>query len=170
MKWSLLLLMLGAACGTGVNRATKDQAPSDRDQLIRANRDAMRLEDQDIDLYIKRHDLHAERSATGIRMQIIRDSAGIAAQPEQIAVIRYKLELLNGTVVHETASDGPEAFRVAHDNVESGLHEAVQRLSPGDSALVIIPSYRAHGLVGDLDRIPPRTSVVYRIGMVRIVP
>jgi FKBP-type peptidyl-prolyl cis-trans isomerase len=52
--------------------------------------------------------------------------------------------------------------------VESGLHEAIQLLSPGDSALFIIPSYRAHGLVGDMEQIPMRSTVVYHIGLVRL--
>jgi FKBP-type peptidyl-prolyl cis-trans isomerase len=41
-------------------------------------------------------------------------------------------------------------------------------LSPGDSALFIIPSYRAHGLVGDMEQIPMRSTVVYHIGLVRL--
>jgi FKBP-type peptidyl-prolyl cis-trans isomerase len=52
--------------------------------------------------------------------------------------------------------------------VESGLHEGVQLLSPGDSAILVIPSYRAHGLIGDQDRIPMRSSVVYRVGLVKL--
>jgi FKBP-type peptidyl-prolyl cis-trans isomerase len=54
------------------------------------------------------------------------------------------------------------------DNVESGLHEAIQLLSPGDSALFVIPSYRAHGLIGDQDRIPMRSTLVYRVGLVAV--
>ena len=56
------------------------------------------------------------------------------------------------------------------DNVESGLHEAIQHLSPGDSAVIVIPSYRAHGLIGDQDKVPMRSSVVYRIGLVSVTP
>ncbi|MBK8226789.1 MAG: FKBP-type peptidyl-prolyl cis-trans isomerase [Flavobacteriales bacterium] len=64
--------------------------------------------------------------------------------------------------------EGPEGFLVEEDNVESGLHEAIQQLSVGDSAIIIIPSYRAHGLIGDQDRVPPRSTVVYRIGLAGI--
>jgi hypothetical protein len=34
--------------------------------------------------------------------------------------------------------------------------------------LFIIPSYRAHGLVGDMEQIPMRSTVVYHIGLVRL--
>ena len=37
-----------------------------------------------------------------------------------------------------------------------------------DSAIIVIPSYRAHGLIGDQDRIPMRSSIVYRLGVVAI--
>jgi FKBP-type peptidyl-prolyl cis-trans isomerase len=59
---------------------------------------------------------------------------------------------------------------VEHDDVESGLHEAVQLLSAGDSAVFILPSFRAHGLAGDRDRIPMRSTVVYRVGVVKAGP
>ena len=41
-------------------------------------------------------------------------------------------------------------------------------MSPGDSAMIIIPSYRAHGLAGDQNKIPMRSSVVYHIGLVKL--
>jgi FKBP-type peptidyl-prolyl cis-trans isomerase FkpA len=170
MKWSAALLILAGACNRGAGPSAQPQVPVDREGLIRSNRDAMRLEDRDIALYAERHGFGSAKSGTGVVVHFVRDSAGAAVAPEQVAVVRYTLQLLSGEEVHATEPAHPEAFRVAHDDVESGLHEAIQRMSPGDSAVVIIPSYRAHGLIGDQDRIPPRTSVVYRIGLVRIVP
>ena len=61
-----------------------------------------------------------------------------------------------------------DRFLVEMDDVESGLHEAIQLMSPGDSAVVLIPSYRAHGLIGDQDRIPMRSSLVYHIGLLKL--
>jgi FKBP-type peptidyl-prolyl cis-trans isomerase len=54
------------------------------------------------------------------------------------------------------------------DNVENGLHEAIQYLRVGDKAKIILPSYLAHGLTGDSDKIPPMASVLYDIELVEI--
>jgi FKBP-type peptidyl-prolyl cis-trans isomerase len=72
--------------------------------------------------------------------------------------------LLNGDTCYRTAN-GAETFRVEHDEVESGLHEAIQHLSEGDSAIIVIPSHRAHGLAGDMAKVPMRSTVVYAIGL-----
>ena len=62
----------------------------------------------------------------------------------------------------------PGIFRIEHADVESGLHEGVQHLSPGDSAVLVIPSALAFGLLGDRGKIPMRSTVVYHIGLVAV--
>lgn len=160
----LLLLTLLVACN-GSAPAPVAQRPSSKEDLLQENKAAVRLEDRDIDLYVQRHALQPIRSGTGVRHQLLRDAEGENVKAGQWALVRYRMELLNGDTAYVSNAEGPEAFLVEEDDVESGLHEAIQRLSPGDSAIIIIPSYRAHGLIGDMDRVPPRSSVVYRIGL-----
>lgn len=169
MKGPLAFLALLLACG-GEGDPQGTMPAQGQEDLIKSNRDAMRLEDRDIALYLERNGLATKKSGTGVHLLMLRDVPGEPIQPEQLAVVRYRLELLNGEEVHVTDPAHPEAFRVEHDAVESGLHEGIQSLSPGDSALIIIPSYRAHGIVGDMDRIPPRSTLVYHLGLVRVVP
>lgn len=163
MRAAIPWIML-AACG--------GQAPqhpvAKRNDLLQENRSAVKLEDRDIDLFVQRHGLVVERSGTGVRHALLRDMPGETVHAGQWAMVRYRMELLNGDTAYTSSADGPEGFVVEEDDVESGLHEAIQRLSPGDSAIIIIPSYRAHGLIGDLDRVPPRSTVVYRIGLAGI--
>lgn len=163
---TVLALFLG--CGSdGRAPVVQRQAPT-AEQLIQENRDAIKLEDRDIDLYLERKGIAALRSGRGIRYKLLRDQEGEVAQPGQWAVVNYRVELLNGDTAYSTAAGSPESFKVEMDDVESGLHEAIQYLSPGDSAIFVIPSYRAHGLIGDMDRIPMRSSVVYRVGLVKV--
>lgn len=163
MKVAFPLIML-AACG---GQATQ-QPVAKRNDLLQENRSAVKLEDRDIDLFVQRHGLVVDRSGTGVRHALLRDAQGETVRAGQWAMVRYRMELLNGDTAYTSSSDGPESFLVEEDDVESGLHEAIQHLSPGDSAIIIIPSYRAHGLIGDQDRVPPRSTVVYRIGLAGI--
>ena len=61
-----------------------------------------------------------------------------------------------------------EEFIVGKDYVESGLHEGIAFMNAGDKALIIIPSYLAHGLAGDLKKIPFRSTIVYDVELVAI--
>ena len=165
----LLAMLLAQSCGNGKGR-TDQQAPRamDRDQLMEDNKRFTRLERQDIDAYALRHGLDLVDIGTGTRVHLLRDVEGAMAMPGQVATANYRMELLDGTLCYASEPGKPESFRIEMDEVESGLHEAVQWLSTGDSAVVVIPSHRAHGLIGDMNKVPGRSSVVYRIGLVSL--
>jgi FKBP-type peptidyl-prolyl cis-trans isomerase FkpA len=52
---------------------------------------------------------------------------------------------------------------VGMEEIESGIHKAVQFMKKGDKALILIPSHLAHGLLGDMNKIPPQTPIIYDI-------
>jgi len=160
---ALVLLM---ACGHGEPLPVR-QAP-DRDQLIDENRRWAEREERDIDLWMRRQGAAFRTSGTGVRWRLVRDVPGDTARPEQLARVHYRLALLNGDTCYTSVPGRPEDFRVEHDDVESGLHEAIQHLSVGDSAVIVIPSHRAHGLLGDRNKVPMRSPVVYYLGLDRL--
>lgn len=166
---SVMVTVLLVGCGDRQGKLSSKPRPTpQQEQLIKDNQDALKEEERQIDRYVRRSGLPFQRSERGIRYVILRDKEGRTARPEEWVTLHYRVELLNGDTAYSTAAQGPESFRVEHDDVESGLHEAVQLLSPGDSAVFILPSFRAHGIAGDRDRIPMRSSVVYRVGVVKV--
>ena len=84
------------------------------------------------------------------------------------ATVEYCVTLLNGDTAYTSRESGPQDFLINMDNLESGLHEGIQYMKVGDRAKLILPSYLAHGLIGDSKKIPPRTSIVYDIKLVSI--
>lgn len=170
MRSAIILTILTAVgCGDRDGRVPYTQrVPPTQESLIEENKEALRLEEKDIKRYVDRSGLPFNTTARGVRYVILRDVPGATASPDQWATLNYRLELLNGDTAYATGPGEPETFKVEMDDVESGLHEGIQLLSPGDSAVLIIPSYRAHGLIGDQDRIPMRSSLVYRVGLVKL--
>ena len=168
MRSLLIAFILGMfGCGGDNGRTHEDQRQRPtQEQMIEENRNAIKWEHHDIDLYLRRKNFEAASTGTGVRYRFLRDEAGNSVRPGQWAVVNYRVELLNGDTAYQT-SGGAESFKVEMDDVESGLHEAIQLMSPGDSATLIIPSYRAHGLIGDMNKIPMRSTVVYHIGLVK---
>lgn len=140
----------------------------DQEEPITDNQRAARQEMRDIDLYLKRRSIAAIDIGTGVHVSKLRDAEGNVAKPDQLVTVNYVMELLSGVECYKSKPGEPESFRVEHDDVESGLHEAVQQLSIGDSAVLIIPSHRAFGLIGDQAKVPMRSTVVYRVGVVDI--
>jgi FKBP-type peptidyl-prolyl cis-trans isomerase len=83
--------------------------------------------------------------------------------------VRYEVRLLNDTLCYTNFEDElPEQFLVNLDNVESGLHEGITYMTVGDKAKFILASVRAHGLLGDMDMIPPSSPIVFDIELVSI--
>ena len=83
-----------------------------------------------------------------------------------IVELRYTLSLLDGTVCYTSVSLGPKSFVVGNGHVEYGLDEAMLYLHNGDKARIILPPHLAFGLIGDEDKIPPRSIVMYELEVI----
>ncbi len=168
--WLLCLLLVACeATETGMPPAkvgSSGDAHHD-EALLHENKRIAEHEAMDIDAWIERHGLHMERTGTGVRYLLVQDSAGAKATAGQRASIRFSVSLINGRECYRSKGE-PEEFLIEHDNVESGLHEAIQQLSVGDSAIIVIPSHRAYGLAGDQNKIPMRSTVIYHLRLLAL--
>jgi FKBP-type peptidyl-prolyl cis-trans isomerase len=77
--------------------------------------------------------------------------------------INYTLSLLTGDVCYFSKPNEPKQLVVGNDEAESGLHRGLQFFKKGDKGKLIIPSYLAHGLLGDFKKIPPQMPIIYEI-------
>ncbi|MFT3885522.1 MAG: hypothetical protein QM724_08860 [Flavobacteriales bacterium] len=136
--------------------------------LLHKNKELSEREDRDITDWVARQGVAMVRTGTGVRYKLVRDVPGDTARPGQVAVIRFSVELLNGTVCYASRPGGTEAFRIEHDNVESGLHEAIQHLSSGDSAVIVDPQPPGVRPGRGPGQDPPRSTVIYRLGLVTL--
>jgi FKBP-type peptidyl-prolyl cis-trans isomerase len=139
-----------------------------QESLIRVNKTLAHEENLAIDRYIERRGLKMERSGTGLRYMVINPGNGIKAQVGMHVTVKYRIELLDGTFCYSSDSLGTNTFTVDQDQIESGIHEGIKLLSKGGKAKFILPSHLAHGLLGDQDRIPAKSSVVYDIEVVEL--
>lgn len=142
---------------------TQAQPRSDQ-ALLDANKVLAQREERDIMDWIARQGTSMLSTGTGLHLSLVRDVPGPSAEPGQLALIDAKVYLIDGTLCY--SSDGvPEEVRVEQEDVESGLHEGLQHMSVGDSAVMAIPSHLAHGLAGDMKKIPMRSTVIYRVAL-----
>ncbi len=169
MKQFLLILLtfIISSCSD----EPKDLPPIDinklQENLLEANKLAIVKEAKQIETYLKENNLNAVKTATGLRYNLYKDIDGETIKEMQQAVVKYTVTLLDGTECYST-KDGVEEFTVGKDYVESGLHEGIGFMSVGDKAIIIMPSHLAHGLAGDLKKVPFRSTIIYDIELVAI--
>ncbi len=137
--------------------------------LEKKNKQLTKDEKRAIDSYVIRNGFDMIETGTGVRYMIYEKGKGAAANTKDIVLIDFDIKLLDGTICYSSRTTGAEEFVVDYDNVESGLHEAIKFMHQGDKAIIIIPSHRAFGLAGDQDRIPPLSTVVYNITLLKII-
>jgi FKBP-type peptidyl-prolyl cis-trans isomerase len=159
------LLICFISCGQK-NRPQNEMKMPSQEESIQAGKAMAKQEDTEINAYIKRYNLVMERTGTGLRYKILSKGVGLNASTGMKATVKFKTSLLDGTVCYSSDSTGNETFVVDRDNVESGLHEGIKKLSKGGIAKFILPSHLAHGLTGDNNRIPARSPVVYDIELI----
>lgn len=123
--------------------------------------DVQRQEDE-IDQYALRHNWTMNVSRTGLRYMLMEEGKGDSAKVGQTAEVTYDIYLLDGTRVY-TSGDTLKPIVIGEDYIESGLHEGLLYMRPGDKMRFILPSNLANGLTGDQDKIGPRASVMYEI-------
>ena len=172
-KYVILLvgssLMLGASCGNDSNKATKQASSKEMQQkLIDANKMYVKRESDEIDQYVNHKAWKMTTTGTGLRYMIVTEGKGELAKLKQYARVKYKISLLDGTVCYTSEEKGTKEFLIGQDNVESGLHEGIKLLHEGDKAKFILPSHLAHGLIGDKDKIPRRSPIVYDIELIQL--
>jgi FKBP-type peptidyl-prolyl cis-trans isomerase FkpA len=157
----LALVMLLTYCDRNSPDKTLQNPSKYKEPLIKANQEAAKTENEQIEDFVRRHQWNMESTSTGIRFMLINQGIGAKAQDGKTVKLSYTLSLLNGDTVYSALKDGPIVFQVGKGQVITGLEEAILLLRVGDHAKIIIPSHLAYGLIGDQKKILQKASLVY---------
>lgn len=167
-----IIVALSVSCSTGQSGedaiADQNSPKSKKESLIKVNKYLVNSENKDIDNYVRRHGLDVVETGSGLRYQIIVHGNGEMAKKGKFATLNYKVKLITGDVVYSSDESGPKKFKIGHGGVESGLEEAILNMRAGERAIIIIPSHLAHGLLGDNNKIPQRSTIIYEMELTNI--
>lgn len=159
------LLVLIVSC---LLLSCKEQAPKDipwsKEQSIELNAAWAEDEEFHIEQYLKRRpNWKMQETGTGLRYMIFQQGDGDSAIRGYYAKVDYKISLLTEEVLYSSSQSGPTSFKIDHSEVESGLQEGIKKMRVGDKGIFIVPSHLAHGLLGDMDKIPPLETILMEI-------
>ena len=163
-----LVMSIMIACDSKPEKSLQNSDQDPRESLEKANRYLVKTEKENIANYIRRHGWEMKETGSGLRYMIYKNGSGIIAEKGKVAVLKYKLSLITGDLVYSSDDLGLKAVVVGKGGVESGLEEGILLMKEGDKARLILPSHLAYGLLGDEDKIPPRTAIIYDIEIVEL--
>jgi len=106
-------------------------------------------------------------TASGLAYQVLKEGNGNAPAATDMVQVNYVGKLIDGTVFDESKGK-PAEFRV--DGVIKGWTEILQLMKPGGKVKVVIPSDLAYGARYAGEKIPPFSTLVFEIELVKIMP
>ncbi len=136
--------------------------------LIKSNIEIIQQEIEAFDSFQKTHQIPFVVTQSGIRYYIIKKSNDKKIiKSGSVVTMNYTLALLDSKICYQTF-DSPLSITVNHSESESGLQMALQFLKSNEQAIILIPSYLAHGLMGDEEKIPPLAPIIYIVDILKV--
>lgn len=140
-----------------------------KDSLIQANKYLLEKDKELIESYIERRSWDMKITESGLWYQIYDKTEGEPVIPGNIVTYHYSVELPDGTLCYSSDSTGVEKIKIGQSGKESGLEEGLKMMKEGEKARFILPPHMAHGLIGNMDKIPHRSIIVYHIEIVNVI-
>lgn len=167
--FSLCLILFVTACRQSKKTNEEVQSKTQfKENLLKANKGLLSLDEEKIKAYIKRRHWDMKQTQSGMWYELVStDSApNDSAKVGKIAHLKYKVSLLDGTLCYSSDSTGLLHFNIGYGGVEFGLEQAILLMKIGDKGRFVMPPHLAHGLLGDENKIPLRTTIVYQIELI----
>jgi len=139
-----------------------------QEPLVKVNRFLVDKDEAIIKKYAERRKWEMTKTETGLWYMIYEKGRGDSIADGDVIIIDYELSLLDGTICYNTDTLGAETIIVGHDNMETGLYEGLLLLHQGDKARLIMPPHLAHGLLGDNNKIPSRSIIIFDLNVLAV--
>jgi FKBP-type peptidyl-prolyl cis-trans isomerase len=167
-KLSFFLFLILLSCSSNVEPVK--EIDWSKEKSMELNKTIAEEEKIAIKLFLAQHsDWKLTSTGTGLQYYIYETNDGQPIKVGSVIDVKYKVTQLDGTVCYETGEDEVLEVEVDHSQVETGLQEGLKKMKVGDKAKMIIPSHLAHGITGDLNKIPPLTPLIIDIQVTELI-
>lgn len=147
--------------------AEPSEVVDEKPQMDPVERHRMYLaqERQIIDSYIASHELVGiEPNGYGMFELSVLEGDGPSANIGDEIIYEATVYLLDDSGVGRYT----DTVELGYSQIEVGLHEALVGMKKGEKKLVLIPSFFAHGIAGDLGKVPPQSPLRYDLRLIQI--
>jgi FKBP-type peptidyl-prolyl cis-trans isomerase len=166
LTYSFLILFFASCNSNSIN--PEDIKRSEyKEPLIRVNNKLVKRDVDRVYGYAKRRNWNLKETETGLFYDIYYKTNFDSIKIGDEVSIKYKVNLLDGTLCYTSDSLGIRKFIVGKAQVETGLEQAVLMMKVGEKARLVLPPHLAFGLLGDEKKIPRRAIIVYEFEIVK---
>lgn len=113
------------------------------------------------------------RSETGLYVQVLREGDGPPAEPGDTMGVAYAVWLWDGTKIDASADHRPPEplpMVLGRTALIAGWTEGVTGMRLGEKRLLVVPYELGYGAPGRPPRIPPYSTLVFEVELVRHAP
>ena len=132
------------------------------------NRYLLKKDEDEISNYSKRRGWKMQMTQSGLWFGKLQSTDLDSVKVGDVVEIKFRVSLLDGTLLYNSDSIGTKVFEVGHGGVENGLEEGILMMRDKEKFRFIMPPHKAHGLLGDLHKIPARSIIIYNVEIINI--
>lgn len=161
-NWAIIAALALNSC------AEKVEPPKPLPVMSEVERHRLYLaqERQLIQSYIEDHKLEGiAPNGYGMFELPIFEGEGPEAELSDRVVYEATVYLLDDTGVGRYT----DTIELGYSQIEVGLHTAIEGMKKGDVKLVLIPSFLAHGIAGNLESVPPQSPLRYDLKIIQVI-
>ena len=115
--------------------------------------------------YIDTHEfIGIVRDGYGMYSLSMLPGTGMIAEMGDEVIYQATVYLLDDSGVGQYT----DTVELGYSQIDIGLHEAISGMKEGEKKLVLIPSFLARGLAGDLDKVPPQSPLRYDLRLIQV--
>lgn len=119
--------------------------------------------------YLKNENINIKPTKSGLYIIKLKKGNGKKAKIGQIATIHYKGSFINGKIISSSINKGkPYKFKIGNDEVIKAWDEAILQMKVGDKVRIIVPSDLAYGKLGYKNKIPPFSTLIFDIKLLKL--
>ncbi len=133
--------------------------------------DEQRKKDEEnlLNYYLKENNIKIEPFISGLYYIETKSGNGKAAKPGDILTVHYTGKFLSGEIFDSSYKrNQPFRFKLGAGNVIAGWEEGFSKMREGGKATFIIPSYLAYGKKGYGKIIPPYSTLIFEVELLKL--
>ena len=119
--------------------------------------------------YLKNENIKEKPTKSGLYIIQLKKGKGAKAKIGQVATIHYKGSFVNGKIISSSINKGkPYSFTIGKNEVIKAWDEAILNMKVGDKVKIIAPSHLAYGEFGYKQKIPPFSTLIFEIKLLKL--
>lgn len=129
-----------------------------------ANRVLIDGEDSLLQVYVSKNYPEMKKTETGLwYLSLTSGQSGEKAKDLETVTITYEILSLDSLLLKSKR----ENIVLGKKQIINGIEEGLKLMHKGDKMLLIVPWYLAYGMKGDGNQIPPYTSVMVKVQLMK---